>query len=156
MYKNTWTDHLIAFLLSARSSKLYRQELWAMARARNKKLKKSAFDQYLYRLNKNKILEVDRGDILINRKQLAKLQLRQHPMIDRDCKISHKVLVSFDIPGGKNKTRDWLRSQLKYWEFKMIHQSLWLGFGPLPEGFKERLKDLEIDKNVRIFKIVRG
>ncbi len=67
----------------------------------------------------------------------------------------HKMLLSFDIPEAKKKTRDWLRNQIRYWNFEMIHKSLWLGHGPLPKEFDERLKQLGIDKNVRIFKIIR-
>jgi hypothetical protein len=35
----------------------------------------------------------------------------------------------------------------------MIHKSLWLGYGPLPKEFSERLKQLGIDKNIRVFRI---
>ena len=66
---------------------------------------------------------------------------------------TEKVLISFDIPEIKKKTRDWLRNQIKYWDFEMIHKSLWLGHGPLPKEFNDRLKYLGIYENVRIFKI---
>lgn len=66
-----------------------------------------------------------------------------------------QVLVSFDIPESKKKVRDWLRNQLKYWDFEMIHKSLWVGNGPLPKEFTDRLNILDINKNVRIFNIRR-
>ena len=53
---------------------------------------------------------------------------------------AEKILISFDIPETKKKIRDWLRNQIKYWDFEMIHKSLWLGYGPLPKEFNDRLK----------------
>ena len=38
----------------------------------------------------------------------------------------------------------------------MIHKSLWLGYGPMPKEFNDRLKQLGIYKNVRIFKIKKA
>ena len=66
---------------------------------------------------------------------------------------AEKILISFDIPETKKKIRDWLRNQIKYWDFEMIHKSLWLGYGPLPKEFNERLALLGINKNVRVFRL---
>ncbi len=157
MQQNTWIDHFIAFLFSARSTRLYRRELWVRVKARERHLKRQAFNQYLYRLGKRKVLKLSGQDVSVDRSNLKKIFSYRSLIRDKICgEKRQKVLVSFDIPSEKNKTRDWLRNQLKYWGFKMVHQSLWLGFGPFPKGFQERLKDLDIKNNVRVFKIVRG
>lgn len=69
---------------------------------------------------------------------------------------TEKVLISFDVPEKKKKTRDWLRNQIKYWDFKMIQKSLWLGYGPLPKEFTDRLRQLGIYENVQIFRIKKA
>ena len=62
-------------------------------------------------------------------------------------------MVLFDIPEKKRKTRNWVRSQLKLWNFEMLQQSVWLGKGPLPKEFVSRLDLLGIGKCVKMFKI---
>jgi len=64
-----------------------------------------------------------------------------------------KVMVLFDIPEKKRKIRNWLRTQLKMWDFEMIQQSVWLGRGPLPKEFSARLHDLGVGECVKVFPI---
>lgn len=150
--ENTISDHIIAFLLSSRSTKIYRKILWERVKRRREHIKAQAFTQSVYRLRKKGILMQEGKFIKINRKELT--EFSRYFLIKHVCPPkSGKVLLSFDIPQSKKKTRDWLRSQIKYWDFKMIHQSLWLGNGPLPKEFNERLKGLDVFENVRIFKV---
>ncbi len=152
--ENTFLDHFIAFLLSARSTKIYRKILWKRLCARNKDLNSSSFNQHLYRLRKKGIIQTREGFIYVSRDNLLKFLNNKNSIIKNVFpKKTEKVLISFDIPETKKKTRDWLRNQIRYWDFKMIHKSLWLGHGPLPEEFKNRLKHLGVDKKVRIFRI---
>ena len=150
--ENTISDHIIAFLLSSKSTKIYRKILWQRIQQRRKGIKAQAFTQSIYRLRKKGILTTE-GNVINVR--LAKLvQLDRYSIIENSCSYKNeKLILSFDIPQSKKKTRDWLRSQIKYWDFKMIHQSLWLGSGPLPKEFNERLRDLGIWENVKIFKV---
>lgn len=150
----TTRDYIIAFLLSSRSIKIYRKLLWERVYSRQKNLNVGAFNQLIYRLRKKGILESRNDQIYIHRDNLLKFSVKNNLIIknvlpDR----TEKVLISFDIPEKKKKTRDWLRNQIKYWEFKMIQKSLWLGYGPLPREFTNRLRQLEIHENVRIFRI---
>jgi len=62
-------------------------------------------------------------------------------------------MVLFDIPERKRKIRNWLRLQLKLWDFEMLQQSVWLGKGPLPKEFNMRLRFLDISECVKTFKI---
>ena len=68
---------------------------------------------------------------------------------------SDTTIVAFDIPESKRKIRNWIRNQLKIFGYKMLQQSLWIGPGPLPKYFLERLKELNIRENVKIFSRVR-
>ncbi|MFA6257060.1 MAG: hypothetical protein WCT29_03250 [Candidatus Paceibacterota bacterium] len=155
MQENTWSDDLIAFLLSARSQKIYRNILWEKAKARKSNLRKTAFNQYLYRLYKKRAV-INHG-IYLQAKKTRLVAINSRFVIKNVEPLRrYKLLVSFDIPQIKSKTRDWLRNQIKFWDFEMIHQSLWLGYGPLPKEFYNRLKNLRIEKNVRIFRIVKS
>ncbi|MBU0998945.1 hypothetical protein KKG24_01360 [Patescibacteria group bacterium] len=156
--ENTALDHLIAFLLSARSTRIYRKILWVRMQARQKSMNAGSFNQHIYRLHKKGIIESRDGKIHIHRENLLKFSAKNNSMKNSVMKSifptkTEKILISFDIPEKKKKTRDWLRNQIKYWDFEMIHKSLWLGYGPLPKEFNDRLKQLGIEKNVRIFKI---
>ena len=68
-----------------------------------------------------------------------------------NSKSQKNTIVSFDISEGDRKTRNWVRNQLKIFNYEMLQQSLWFGPGPLPREFLTRLTDLRIRKNVKIF-----
>lgn len=152
--KPTTLDYLIAFLFSARSTKIYRKILWSRIHAKQKNLSIRAFNQHIYRLHERGIVESRSDEIYIHRENLLKFSAKKNSIMRNVFpNKTEKVLISFDIPEKKKKTRDWLRNQIKYWDFKMIHKSLWLGYGPLPKEFNNRLKQLDIYENVRMFRI---
>ena len=154
MRENTVSDHLIAFLLSAQSIKIYRKILWSRLKSRQEGLSVMAFRQHIYRLNKRGIIETQGDFINICRENLLKFSIKNHSVMKNiHPNKTEKILISFDIPEIKKKTRDWLRNQIKYWDFEMIHKSLWLGYGPLPKEFNDRLKQIGIYENIRVFKI---
>jgi DNA-binding transcriptional regulator PaaX len=63
------------------------------------------------------------------------------------------MIISFDIPESERKLRNWLRNQIKIFGYTMLHQSLWIGPGPLPPVFLKRLDNLGIRKKIKTFKI---
>jgi DNA-binding transcriptional regulator PaaX len=150
----TTLDQIIAFLLSARSTKIRRKILWARIHARQKDLSSGAFRQQMYRLHKRGVIETTGDLVHIHQHNLLKFVVKNNSVMKNVFpKKTEKVLMSFDIPETKKKTRDWLRNQIKFWDFEMIHKSLWLGHGPLPKEFNKRLIQLGIHENVRIFKV---
>ena len=154
MKENSVSDYLIAFLLSSRSTRIYRRILWERLRRKNKNVKSSSFSQNIYRLHHKGVIHSKGKMISFSRKKLLHYVNNSTAVIKNIFpKKSEKILISFDIPESKKKTRDWLRNQIKYWDFDMIHKSLWLGHGPLPKEFKDRLKFLSIDKCIRVFKV---
>ena len=115
-------------------------------------LSQQLFNNNLHRLKNKKIVDFDLNkDIIINKNILKSYTLftniKEKPIGDT------KVMVLFDIPEKKRKTRNWLRSQLKLWNFEMLQQSVWLGKGPLPKEFSARLKLLKISECVKILKV---
>lgn len=150
-YRPTVSDEIISFLLSGKS--MYRQKkiLWERVRERTKASKQSYY-QSIYRLSKKGYIEKrSEGYRLLSK--VAPYSKSLHQLIYEKPKSVKKVLVIFDIVESKKRTREWLRFQLKWWNFKMIQRSVWLGDGPLPKEFKRRLKDLGIEKSVITFGI---
>ncbi len=69
--------------------------------------------------------------------------------------VQSSHLVAFDIPEVDRPYRDWIRNQLKIFGYTMLQQSLWIGPGPLPKEFKERLKNLKVEKFVKVFSLAK-
>ena len=114
----TISDYLIAFLLSARSTRIYRKILWSRMHAKQKSLNVGTFRQCVYRLHKKGILKGEGNMIYVHRENLLKFSVKKNSIMKNIFPDkTEKVLVSFDIPEKKKKIRDWLRNQIKYWDF---------------------------------------
>ncbi len=150
-YEATISELIISHLLSARSSYRQKKILWELVRKRMKSSKQNYY-QAVYRLSKKGFIkEKDQGYILSDTGKSEYANL--YRPIKKKIKKTKKILVIFDIPESKRKIRGWIRSQLRWWNFKMMQKSVWLGDGPLPVEFKERLKDLGVRKSVLIFTV---
>lgn len=71
-------------------------------------------------------------------------------------KARKDLLVMFDIPEECRHYRDWFREQLRGFGYVMIQQSVWAGPSPLPKEFKDYIKKLKLNKNIRTFKLARS
>ena len=146
-------DLLIATLLSNRNIKTFRSIL-----------KKREFERFgkesvavsLSRLHKKGYLKrtedgwsLTQKGILRNKKTYLISYISSH--FKENSPVN--TIISFDIPGPYRSTRDWLRNQIKIFNYKMLQQSLWIGPGPLPSIFLKRLEELKIRKNIKIFSI---
>ncbi|PIT88968.1 MAG: hypothetical protein COU27_02825 [Candidatus Levybacteria bacterium CG10_big_fil_rev_8_21_14_0_10_36_7] len=89
-------------------------------------------------------------------KVLQKRRKRQFPESDYDI-IQGKefIIITFDIPESERGKRDWLRSALKYMEFKMVQKSVWIGKTKLPEDFLKDLHEFSLVEYIEIFKATR-
>lgn len=65
------------------------------------------------------------------------------------------LVVMFDIPETRKIERDWLRSHLKRFHYRMIQQSVWVGPSPLPTAFSDYLKVIDLGRYVKTFKLAR-
>lgn len=149
----TLTDLLIAMLSSGRNPRAFRSIIHERELSR---YKKESVRVALSRLNNKGYLNNTKSEWIITKEgkiYANKLQLFSYLPSPYKKDNSSNTIISFDIPGPKRKTRDWLRNQLKIFNYKMLQQSLWLGPGPLPLEFLERLNKLEIRENIKIFKI---
>ena len=68
----------------------------------------------------------------------------------------HPIVVSFDIPEKESSKRAWLRSALRNLDFKMLHQSTWIGDNSLPKEFVQEIGRLGMRRYVHIFSVMRG
>lgn len=158
-YEEKWasiTDLVLATLLSSRNTYLFRKIL----RERQfKRLKKESVKMAFTRLHqKDLIKRVEKGWVITpeGKKYLEESRLMGYiPSPFTSESEKHITIISFDIPEKNRKVRNWLRNQLKIFGYKMLQQSLWIGPGPLPQKFFQRLEKLNIRKNIKTFRIKR-
>lgn len=151
--KPTIGDLLLATLLSHRSTKTFYSIL---RKQKFKKYKKESISVSLSRLKKNGYIEKNKDIWSLTQKGILrnkKTYLTSYLSSPFKENSSANTIISFDIPGPHRSTRDWLRNQIKIFNYKMLQQSLWIGPGPLPSIFLKRLEELGIRKNIKIFSI---
>lgn len=91
------------------------------------------------------------------RRQLEKYVLGSLPTIQYDkIKSPQIILVAFDVPEEERHKRRWLRDVLKYFDFQMIQQSVWVGFVKIPKEFIEDLSRIDLIDKVEIIGVTRG
>lgn len=149
------TDLLIATIGSARSTKLF----YSILRERQfKRFKKESIEVGISRLHKKGYLKNSpRGWSLSHQgekyaRNTYLLSYLPSPFLKNTPATR---IISFDIPERDRTIRNWLRNQIKIFDYKMLQQSLWVGPGPLPDKFLERLRELNIRKKVKIFTITK-
>jgi len=82
--------------------------------------------------------------------RLYKLQQFTSPF---EKKAPKNLILIYDIPEEKKREREWFRTQLKKFEYKMIQRSVWVGPSPLPRDFSNYLKKINIKKQIKTFKL---
>jgi len=146
----SFSDFIISHLLSCSSTRIQRKVLYELVQ-KKRLLNKQMFNKNLYRLKNKGVLNLDSKDVVFHRNTLKLhnlfAKIKAKPVGDM------KVMVLFDIPEKKRKIRNWIRLQLKLWDFEMLQQSVWLGKGPLPKEFVARLRSFDVNECVKIFNI---
>lgn len=146
-------DLLIATLLSNRNVKTFRSIL---RERKFERFKKESISVSLSRLNKKGYLKKNENGWSLTKTGISlskKTYLVSYIFSPFKENSPVNTIISFDIPGPQRSTRDWLRNQIKIFNYKMLQQSLWIGPGPFPSAFFKRLEELKIRKNVKIFSI---
>ncbi len=154
-FEPTIGDLLLATLLSHRSTKSF----YSILRKREfERYKKESISVALSRLKKNGYLKKNKDAWSLTQKGILRSKKNYlTSYISSPFKENSPVntIISFDIPEPNRYIRDWLRNQIKVFNYKMLQQSLWIGPGPLPHLFLKRLEELNIRKNIKIFSIKR-
>lgn len=153
--QNTISDLLIATICSGRSSRAFRSILRERAFQR---FKESSVRTAFNRLKNKNLIENKSNEWRLSAKGWEKMQDRERfsflpsPFAKN---APNKAIVSFDVSQDMSRERTWLRNQLKIFGFKMIHQSLWMGPGPLPDKFNKKASNLGLKDCMRIFKLAK-
>ena len=150
---NSLSEHILAFLLSARNTRTY---LRLLREARIKRYKKQLVATSLSRMKK-------KGWVTKNESGWSATAKGRSIWTERDrfsmiaspfSKGSpRQTIIAFDIPETKRRERVWLRDQLKAFGYTMLQKSLWRGPGPMPKEFTDRVKELEIASGIKTFVI---
>lgn len=146
-------DLIVATLLSNKNSAQFRKILYEREFAR---YKKESIRMTFSRLHKKGYLENNKGNWSLTKKgKMNNSKNILFSFIPSPFKKNQQpnIIVSFDITEADRVKRNWLRNQLKVFNYKMLQQSLWLGPGPLPPEFLKRLYNLGIRENIKIFRI---
>ena len=150
--KPTISDEIIAFLLSHRSLSVHRRIIWERLEKRRKKISRKSFHQNIWRLKKRGIIISDDNELELT--QVGKSFYKGKAiLLPRHLVKKTKMIVIFDIPETKRRSRDWLRLQLRNWDFEMIQKSVWLGYGPFPKEFFEHCSIVGIFECIKIYPV---
>ncbi len=154
MYKHwedevSFSDFIVSHLLSWRSVRIQRRVLYELVKKRRHK-NQQIFNNNLHRLKNKGVISFDsKKNVVINKKELQSYVSFKNMNVKPTGEI--QVLVLFDIPEKKRKVRNWLRLQLKLWNFKMIQQSAWLGGRSITERIFRPLKSIRYKKMRKSF-----
>ena len=146
-------DVLIATFISSKNPRHFRSILRERKLAR---YQKPSVSVALSRLRKKGYLKKGTVGWSITKKgeeRNMRKELRRHLSSPFPKSSPKNTVIAFDIPVTKSGLRDWLRWQLKIFNYEMLQQSLWFGPGPLPQEFLRRLEDLNIRENIKIFSV---
>ena len=134
---------------------------------------KKRFTSLIYRLSSQGLIikgqKGKRATLSITQKGTEKFHtLKKY--LDRDAKLrpiagtpTHyekikspsSIIVSFDIPEKESAKRIWLRSALRNLDYKILHESVWIGGNLLPEDFLEECRKMNLGKYVHIFSVLK-
>lgn len=70
-------------------------------------------------------------------------------------KSPSSIIISFDIPEKEKGKRDWLRSVLRNMDYKILHESVWVGTNAIPKDLLDDLQLMAITKYVHIFSVIK-
>ncbi len=120
----------------------------------------NAVQAAMSRLKKRKYVTFSGSTITItkegeryHKKRSARMQMFDSSFSEASPK---NLLLIFDIPEKRKAEREWLRRQLRAFNYMMIQQSVWVGPSPLPKEFKEYLKKVDLENCLKYFKLAKG
>ena len=150
---NGLTDFIFETLLRARNSRRFHQIMREREMAR---YEEGSVNVALSRMRKNGYAQRSVSGWALTEAGQARARqsgLYSYFLSPFEKNTSPNTIVAFDISEKDRGMRAWLRNQLKIFGYVMLQKSLWQGPGPLPRAFGDRLVNLGIKKNVRVFAI---
>ncbi len=120
---------------------------------------KQRFYNLLLSLKRDGLISLDssskKGTWILSKKGINELEELEKESKQRYPKDTSKevIVISYDIPEKYRLHRDWLRGILKFLDFKLLHQSVWIGKTKIPETLLSDIRDREITPFIQIFTI---
>ena len=139
-------------------SDAYCPDLRDLRKQYEKQKEKQKFSQLIYRLKKNgyiKIKNLEQNEGVILTKKGAKKVLKIKFKIERKKRRSDEKwqMIIFDIPEKKRCLRDMLREKLRFLEYKMLQQSIWICPYNVQKETEFVLRKYSLDPYVKLFLI---
>ena len=138
--------------------KAYCPALYDLKKEYERQKNKQKFSQLIYRLKKNgyiKIKNLEQNEGVILTKKGAKKVLKIKFKIEKRKRRSDEKwqMIIFDIPEKKRHLRDLLREKLRFLEYKMLQQSIWVCPYNVQKETELVLRKNSLDPYVKIFLI---
>ncbi len=162
--------------LSGEEFKAFKRRSWERRAAMNAEHQaadsKQAFYNLMYRLHKQGLITKEkRGTktmISITQKGTERFhKLRNALSRKRDTAAVHplpssyqkkrsssSIIVSFDIPEKESPKRAWIRSVLRNLDYKILHESVWIGNNALPKELLDDCRRMNITRYLHIFSVL--
>jgi len=86
---------------------------------------------------------------LAGRRRALKLRLYRKPAGQQVWDGKWRVLI-FDVPERRRAARDFLRRELRLFEFKQLHRSVWVSPFDIPANFQELLGEAGLKFDTRL------
>lgn len=135
-----------------------RVNLFGVHRPRPKK--KTTINNTISRLHKLELIKKENDTWHITEKGIQYLETikKQFPIFESPfkSKAPKNLLVMFDIPEDRSAERDWLRNQLKRFDYILVQRSVWVGPSPLPPKFRDFVRKIKLDRCIKTFKLAKS
>jgi CRISPR-associated endonuclease Cas2 len=121
--------------------------------------KKSTINNTVSRLHRLQLIQKEDGVWKITEKGKKFIEKDREQLPHFKSPFKYKApknfIVMFDISEDRNLERDWLRRQLKKFDYIMIQRSVWVGPSPLPDEFRNLVKKIKLDSCIKTFKLAK-
>ncbi|MEK7459917.1 MAG: hypothetical protein AAB636_02525 [Patescibacteria group bacterium] len=118
---------------------------------------KLRLQKYLYKLKKDGLLVQDGAKFFLTKDGKKRLTIMKTKMLmDIPKMVSPNLIIfSYDLPVSSRVLRDRVREILKILDFKMIHQSLWVGKIKISKELLKYLEEIEALKYIEILEVTK-
>lgn len=118
---------------------------------------KLRLQKYISKLKTDGLLKQDGIKISLTKDGKSRLIILRKKLLKDIPKeaSSNLVIFSYDFPVKNRALRDRVREILKIFDFKLIHQSLWVGKIKISKEFLKYLEEIEALKYVEILEVTK-
>ena len=118
---------------------------------------KLRLQKYIYKLKKDGLLIQDGAKFFLTKDGKKNLAIMKTKMLLNIPKIvsPNLIIFSYDLPVSNRALRDRVREILKILDFKIIHQSLWVGKIKISKELLKYLEEIGALKYIEILEVTK-